>query len=249
MIKILFKGLLFSIAISLYFITALPFLLTAYIFPHWTRRILTRIVAFYARICLRTLQVKVVTIGKIPETIEGLYVISNHMGFLDILSISSIIPVCYVTSKEMQYTPILGQICTVAGCVYMHNEIKTISKVLENKVNIMVFPEAKSTNGDNVVMFRRGLFSAPVRVHATILPLTINYLSLSGQKVTKENRDSVFWYDDMSFATVFFKILAHSEITVEITIHPLLKNYPDDSTEVANQCHAIVSSAYRGISV
>jgi len=255
-LKVLIKALAFSTAIFIYILTTLPFLLTVYIFPHWTRRILTKIVSFYCIICLKVLQTKIIIKGEMPQKKEGLYVVSNHMGFIDIMAISAVIPVSFVTSKEMQYTPLLGQVCALGGCVFvnrknknnMHNEIKMISKVLENKTNIMVFPEAKSTNGDSVILFRRGLFSAPVKAKAKILPLTVNYISFSGGPVTKRNRDTVFWYDDLNFFSVFLKKCAQSEIVLEITIHPVLQNYSEDITEVANECHRIVSSAYRGIS-
>jgi 1-acyl-sn-glycerol-3-phosphate acyltransferase len=253
--KVTIKAALFCTAIFIYILTTLPFLLTVYIFPNWTRKILTQIVSFYCSVCLKALQVRVVLKGKLPEHKDGLYVVSNHMGFVDIMAISKLIPVAFVTSREMQYTPLLGQVCALGGSVFvnrknknnMHNEIKMISKVLETKTNIMVFPEAKSTNGDNVVLFRRGLFSAPVRVNAKILPLTVNYISFSGEPVSKKNRDTVFWYDDLNFFAVFFKKCAHSEITIEITIHPLIQNFSQDITEVANECHRIVSSAYRGV--
>jgi 1-acyl-sn-glycerol-3-phosphate acyltransferase len=129
-----------------------------------------------------------------------------------------------VTSTDVRDTPFLGQICKLAGCLFvdrknrkhLKDEIQELRDALNSGLNVTVFPEATSTNGDEVLRFRRPLFESSIATGKAILPLTINYLSISGQKLSTRNRDKVCWYGDMNFFPHFLALLNEKEINVEV---------------------------------
>ena len=222
--------------ISTYLLITLPFLLTIKKFPTITRKVLAKIVSFYSKGILFILRVKVVVKGEIKKG-EGYFTVSNHMSYLDILSISSCMPTLYVTSLEMKRTPLLGQITTLAGCLFVErrsrsnilNEINEIKETLESGINVTVFPEATSSSGEVLLPFKRSLFEAAAKSEKKILPLTLNYNEINRQKVTTSNRDYLCWYGKMDFLSHLISLCEQSSahITIHISSEILTENESD----------------------
>ena|SRR5690606_32199106 len=243
------KFFLFLFTIILFFITTsilYPFLFTC---PHATRKLLTRQVSFYSRIMLRVLGIKISFKGEFQE--ENALIVCNHLSYLDVLVLSSLRSTAFVTSKEIKATPFLGEIVKLAGCLFvdrkkrsnLRGEISELKEGLLNGLSITVFPEATSTNGDEVLRFKRPLFEAAREAGKPILPLTINYLSISGEKVSVSNRDLVCWYGEMDFFPHFLKLLEQREITVQVISGEMIPS-EKDILELAAHSHHIVSESY-----
>ncbi len=130
------------------------------------RRVLwaNRILQFYSRWGLWVLRVRVNPIGLEQARAHGsaLYV-GNHLSYMDVLAISSVVPACFVTSMEIKEAPGLGLICQMAGALFVerrnkmniHNEVREITEGLQHGANVAIFPEATSTNGEQILRFRR----------------------------------------------------------------------------------------------
>lgn len=210
--------------VLLYFVVAFPGLIFIKRFPAQTRSYLNFLVAMVSVSMLKVLGMKVKTNMDKEVFTENYLIASNHLSYLDILALSSLFPSAYVASVEVKNTPFLGQITTLAGCVFVERrsrsnlgeEIKEIDEALKIGSNVTIFPEATSTNGEQVLKFKRPLFEAAITSKRKILPLTINYNSIDSEPVTAANRDLVCWYGDMEFASHLFKLCAtkHSEVEV-----------------------------------
>lgn len=247
--------IIFGINLFCYFTTAMPFAILADRYPYRMRRILSRIVQFYCYTTTKIFRMRVVVHGEKEhlEADKNYFIVANHLSYLDIFIFSSVVPASFVTSIEMKKTPVLGQATQAAACLYterrsrenLSKEIQQVTDGLRNNLNVFVFPEATSTNGEDVIMFRKSMFTAAIEAEKEILPLTINYRIVSGEKVTLTNRDRIFWYGDMTFAPHFKKFLLEDHIDVDITVHPpVAVNNNHDPIQLANQLHQIVSSKY-----
>lgn len=205
---------------------------------------------------LRILAVQVWVAGKRDESLTGCLFVSNHMSYLDVLALSSLHPTAFVTSKEIQKAPLLGQICELAGCVFvdrlnrqkLYEEIGEIERVLREDTDVTIFPEATSTDGTSVLKFRRPLFLAAQRAERAIVPVCINYLTINGAGVDAKNRDFICWYGDMDFLPHIWKLcgLQSVELQVEYLPHFFL---PKDGhlDDAVHQAHAAVSGAFRSL--
>jgi len=150
----------------------------------------------------------------------------------------------------------LGQLSLLAGCIFVErrsrlnlsDEIREITETLNAGVNVTIFPEATSTNGEQVIRFRRPLFQSALDAKATLHPLAINYLSIDNQKLTLQNRDHVFWYGDMTFFGHLWGLFKLKEIELTVTF---AKSYRPQCVEqpadLAAKGHALVSAVYRPI--
>lgn len=210
--------------ISLYFVSTIPFYIFLKINPYGTKKILNRIVGIYSKILIWVLGIKIShNLSKLNHS-KNHFIVSNHLSYTDILIISSIVPTSFVTSVEMKNTPFLGQIIQLAGCLFVErrnkknilNEIGDIENALNKGLNVTVFPEATSTNGEQILKFKRSLFQSAMNTKVDVLPLTLNYKKINGASITKGNRDIVCWYGDMEFASHLWDLCKVKSVEVEI---------------------------------
>src|SRR4051812_32869997 len=128
------------------------------------RHVLARLVSIWAKVGLWLL--RVIPHSELtcePNALkENFLVVSNHLCYLDILVISSCFPSVYVTSREIQEHPFLGRVTDAAACAYVERrdrsklaaEIAEVGKLIQNGLNVVIFPEATSTNGSAILKFR-----------------------------------------------------------------------------------------------
>jgi len=152
-------------------------------------------------------------------------IIANHVSYLDIIVLSSIYPLVYITSVEMGENPFLGDITKLGGCLFTNRkkvttlpkEIENFADALKRGFNVVLFPEGTSTNGETIREFRKSLFQIAVHAKVPVLPICIRYTAIDGKRIDASTRDLVCWYGDMSFAPHFSKLLGRT-ISAEVNV-------------------------------
>lgn len=219
---------------------------------------LTRSVSFYCKIALKVLNVKVRFSPLLERQLKqkSLLVVGNHLSYIDILVLAAHMRLCFVTSVEMKETPFLGHITLYGGCLYVERrskenlsqEIKEITQALRDGHNVVIFPEATSTNGEAVLRFRSPLFQAAIDAPTSVLPIALNYLSIDSQPITLANRDRICWYGDMTFHGHITDLITAREIEVSVDCSaPIVPDSKSQSKELAAIAHADVATMYRPI--
>ncbi len=236
-----------------FFVCTIPIYLFWELKPKRVRNILIRIVSYYSQVMAFILDIEIDS-ANFKKLESNYFIVCNHLSYLDMIIISSLIPTCYVTSVEMGNIPVLGQIAKLAGCLFVErrnksnieNEIKDIEDALSQGFNVTVFPEATSTNGEKVLNFKRSLFASATNTDSKIMPLTINYKSINSSRMDINKRDLVCWYDDMSFLPHLFKLCFQKNIKVEIEVggELLSENYDFDPAKLRDRAFEVVSRNY-----
>ena len=187
---------------------------------------------------------------------QNYLIVANHLSYLDPILMASIQPMAFVTSVEMRETFFLGTLTDLGGCLYverrskenMHREIGSLTDALAQGFNVVVFPEATSTNGSSVRPFKKPLFMAAVNAGRNVLPVVLQYEQIDGQKVTIQNRDDLCWYGDMDFGAHFVKLLGHKKIRIRVSVMPEIEVAPGaDRDTIMGAAYNVISSAYRPI--
>src|ERR1700722_11030027 len=102
--------------------------------------------------------------GTLPR---GGAVVSNHLSYLDILLYSSVQPFVMVAKTEVRGWPLLGWLTAQAGTVYVERGggPKTypgvnaaMAEAYRSGLPVLFFPEGTTTEGVEVLPFRRGVF-------------------------------------------------------------------------------------------
>ncbi|OGQ81542.1 MAG: hypothetical protein A3F90_08350 [Deltaproteobacteria bacterium RIFCSPLOWO2_12_FULL_60_19] len=218
-------------------------------------RIVTRVTQQFTTLLRTILGVRISLEGR-RDLVDhrSAFITSNHLGYLDGMVLGSLFPVIYVSKKEVRSWPIIGQWTVLCGTVYIDRQhkdripraVEQIVGRLRHKANILMFPEGTSTNGDRLLPFQTAPFAAALRARVEIVPLTISYRRIDGEAVSSANRDNLYWYGDMDFASHFWNLLSHRRIEVTIKIHPPIDTtrYNNDSAgrkQLSQACYDAIS--------
>jgi 1-acyl-sn-glycerol-3-phosphate acyltransferase len=123
----------------------------------------------------------------------GYFIISNHLGYLDGIVLGSLCPVIFLTKREVRHWPVIGQLLTLLGTVFVERQdkkeilpvVNCISKNLKAGANVLLFPEGTSTNGENLVPFQSAFFAAALMARALIVPMTLSYRFVDHEPVQR----------------------------------------------------------------
>lgn len=152
-------------------------------------------------------------------TRHGLAVVSNHLSYLDILIFSAITPFVMVAKSEVRDWPLLGWITAQAGTVYVqradlkggrtqtHVQVNAaMREAFSSGLPVLFFPEGTTTDGSEVLPFRRGLYHS---VLADDVPMTTAALAytLDQPNPGATVANDVCYWGDMVFATHLFHCL------------------------------------------
>lgn len=195
--------------------------------PKTLRNFFLEQAAKHSRWAVRVLNLELVI--KNPERLrpgQNYLIVANHMSYIDALVIAAWQESAFVTSVEVKNMPFLGLITELAGCLYVerrskdniHNEIYEIEEALQQGFHVTFFPEATSTNGTNILPFKRPLFAAAVKTRKPVLPIVIQYESINGEAVTAKNRDYLCWYGDMNFTQHFLQLARLKNIRISLNV-------------------------------
>jgi 1-acyl-sn-glycerol-3-phosphate acyltransferase len=151
-------------------------------------------------------------------------VISNHMGYLDIISFAALHRCVFVSKSEIAAWPVIGWMTTMSGTVYVQRgrggsaerAKSDLRSVAEENVPIVFFPEGTSSDGGSVLKFRTGLLYDCVVDGQPITPACVRYRLTqdNGPGVAVGNR--VAYWDDTPLALHIFRLLGLRGIEIEI---------------------------------
>ena len=171
---------------------------------HWCRRIVA------------TLGIDLKVSGVLPSAADGpVAVVSNHLSYLDILLYSAARPFVMVSKSELKRWPLLGRLTAQAGTVYVHREggppthpavNRAMAEAYRSGLPVLFFPEGTTTNGCEVLPFRRGLFHSVVNNGVAVRTAALRFAIGDGNGIATV-ADDVCWWGDALFATHIFRCL------------------------------------------
>lgn len=229
-------------------------------FVHYTernylkrRRFYIKLSSAYARILMRLFNVTVIEKNKPSQDKVHLHV-QNHMGFLDVLILCSTTQNCFVTSQEMREFPFLGLLCEMGGCLFVERrdrsrifrELESLAQAMRDGFRVTLYPEATSTNGEEVLPFKKTLLMSAALAQLPIQPTVFNWVTINNEPFTLKNRDLVCWYGDMGFVTSMWAHLKLKEVTAEIEyLEPIASTLKDDRTMIAELAHDRIAEKFQ----
>lgn len=203
------------------------------------------------------LGIRVVTGARFqPDPSKPILAIANHIGYLDIVLFLSQVPCVFITSQELGANPILGPIARLGGSFLvdrqnkfnLKEEIRQIADLMRQGFPVFLFPEATSSDGSDILPFKRALLTAAIQTEARIYPFCINYLRVNGEPVTLQNRDLLFFYGEMDFVPHIAGLLKVKRIDVEVLSLDVVEVAPhEDSRHLGQRLEEAVRKCHRAI--
>lgn len=174
--------------------------------------------------------IEVRVLGEINDRRPTLFA-ANHVSYLDIMVLGSLIEGSFVAKAEVGKWPIFGLLAKLQRTVFVDRRAASVRTQrsmllarLEAHDNLILFPEATSHDGMRVRPFKSALLSAAAirtdRGALPVQPVSIAYTRLDGIPLGRALRPLVAWYGDMTIGGHMWSLLGLGRLTVEVRFHP-----------------------------
>ncbi len=199
-----------------------------------------QVISWWLRSAARIIGAEIRTHGKIPET--TVLAVANHISWLDILVIASVLPASFVSKAEVRDWPLFGRLAIRSGTLFIrrggqnaaNQATEQITWYLLRRQNVLMFPEGTTSTGREVKHFHRRLFGAALHAGTPIQPIAIRYPHPDGVNPVAP------FTDNQPFINNGLRVLGEKSIVVEVTFCPLVSSNKSDRTTAAKRAHAAI---------
>ena len=154
-----------------------------------------------------------------------LFVVANHVSYLDVFVLGSLIPAVFVSKEEVRDWPVVGWVASLQKTIFIArqrtqagDQLAPLGKALEEGFNVIMFPEGTSTDGASILPFKSALFEAPKRANAYTQPVSLIYRERHGGVLSDRDRQFYTWGTDAPFFNHFLKLILRPGVLIEAWI-------------------------------
>ncbi len=146
-------------------------------------------------------------------------IIANHISWLDVILLCRYYQGHFIAKKEIQSWPLLGAMISAIGTLFIERSKKRdtkliagqIQQIIQNRHNIIFFPEARTGDGKKINKIYPALFQYAIDAAMDIQPVLLVYHDSSGIP-----SDAVPYRKDQNLLTSVWQVLGQKEIHAHI---------------------------------
>jgi 1-acyl-sn-glycerol-3-phosphate acyltransferase len=174
-----------------------------------------------------------------------LLLVANHVSWVDALIIQSIQPSIFVAKSEVKHWPIVGNIATGCGVVFVdrgspssaRRMVDDVASALHHGYCVAGFPEGTSSEGSSVSLFHANLFEAAINHQVQVLPLAIRYTNpTTGALCLK-----AAFIGDIGFVASLHQVMSSAGIQAKVHVGEMLSPMGHSRRTLAHLSHRSVS--------
>ena len=166
-----------------------------------------------------------------PAADRPLLVTPNHVSWLDIPVIASLMPISFVAKSEVAGWPLFGLFAKLQRTVFVDRTRRTATGAAASELGgrlaagdcMVLFPEGTSSSGDVVLPFRSALIGAARTAivaggheRVWVQPMTLAYTRLGGLPIGRAERARVGWYGDVELTGHLWGAFLAGGLDVEV---------------------------------
>ena len=202
----------------------------------------------WARGAMRIFGVRVHAEGEPPSA--PFFLVSNHLGYLDIPLIATRVPVFFVSKSEVAKWPVIGILAKSVNMIFVDRDrrsdvprvVAEMERIREVGHGVVFFPEGTSSSGEGVMRFRGALFEASCRTGIPVYCVSISYATGPGDPPAST---SVCWWGDMTFTDHFWNLLKLRRVDATLRFDPEpVPATAGDRIELANRARDKVAGLF-----
>ena len=195
-----------------------------------------KIVQIFHKSILWLINININVIGNPSKNKKGILYVSNHLSYIDIPILGSLIPGKFVAKSEISDWPIIGFLCKIGNTIFIKRNIGYLKKnktLIKNQINngenILLFPEGTTSDGLRVLDFKSSMFFSLEREDLIIQPVVIKYKTVNGLPINRYIMPMIAWYGDMELKHHILNVVNSFSISATIIfLKPInSKNYHD----------------------
>lgn len=149
------------------------------------------IIQWWCKTLLRALNVQVQIHGQTPptyKTASNNMLVANHISWLDIHAINSILPVRFIAKSDIKTWPVFGYLAKKSQVLFIERGkrqhapriVDATSLSLQAGDNVCVFPEGTTTDGTTIMPFKGSVMESALQAKSTVWPIAIRYPRTDG---------------------------------------------------------------------
>lgn len=173
-------------------------------------------------------------------------IVANHVSWLDIFVINSLLPCRFVAKSEIRAWPVLGWLVGQAGTVFIargsRRDLRHIFKGLVGSLQqgerVAFFPEGTTAPQGTVLPFHANLFEAAIDARVAVQPYALRYLGGQGRL-----HATVDFVGEMTFAESIVAILSGEPVRAQLICLAPMETAGAHRRELAQAAHDAVASA------
>ena len=149
---------------------------------------------------------------------HGVLLVANHVSWLDIPAVMSVLDVDFVSKHEVRRWPVVGTMAERAGTLFIlrggreaaATTADSMAARLRQPYNVIVFPEGTTTDGTGVRRFHARLYQAAVQANVPVQALAIRYPGQLGPGGIAP------FVDDQSLFNHLWRLMGEKRLTTEL---------------------------------
>ncbi|WP_169747241.1 lysophospholipid acyltransferase family protein [Edaphobacter aggregans] len=186
--------------------------------------------------------------GELPA--EGA-VVSNHLSYLDILLYAAVRPFVMVAKSDVRGWPLIGWLTSRAGTVYVvrgggpgtyPGVNRAMAEAYRSGLPVLFYPEGTTTDGSEVLPFRRGLFHSVLNEGVALRTAALAY-SIDGDVGDVTVADDVCWWGDALLAPHLWRLAGIDGLRATVRFGEVVTERRD-RFELSEQARARVQEMY-----
>lgn len=180
---------------------------------------------------------------------RGALVVNNHTSWLDVVAVHAVRPMRAVAKRDITSWPVLGQLVTAAGSVYVHREglrslpatVTELAGVLRGGSMVNVTPEGTTWCGLTHGRFRPAMFQAAIDGGVPVLPVALRFRMADGTATTAPS-----FIGDEAIVDSVRRVARLRGLVLEVTVlDELAPGRAADRRELAALAEAAVDAVLR----
>ena len=205
----------------------------------------------YCRMVLSCLGIRVALSGGPIRNLRGMLVVSNHVSWVDVFAIGSVMPGNFVARADLLGWPAIGLAARLARVIPIERGslrelpgvVDTMVRRLQTGHTVVAFPEGTTYCGRDHGEFRPAMFQAAVVAAKPVQPVRLAYRHRDGSPSTV----TAFLGDDSMGASIM-RIVRTRRTIGHIEVQPL--ELPNNGRgALATRCQASVHPVTTGESL
>ena len=195
--------------------------------------------------------------GEMSEISPTIFV-SNHMSYLDIPVLGSLIKGCFVSKKEVRSWPLIGFLATLQNTIFIvrqkRSESGKQSNIMVSRLqggdSLIFFPEGTSYTGCRVLPFKSSLFAVAeqkvkyddVEGFVKVQPISMCLVEIDGNATSYHDRQYYSWIGDEELFPHLPRFFAMNKKKLVVEFHPVVSMSEfKDRKEIAKYCEDVIA--------
>ncbi|WP_164493934.1 lysophospholipid acyltransferase family protein, partial [Streptomyces sp. ADI98-10] len=177
----------------------------------------------------------------------GELVVANHISWLDVPLIASVLPGRMLAKSEIRRWPLLGPLAASGGTLFIDRDrlralpaaVRTVATALRSGSRVVVFPEGSTWCGRGGGAFRPAVFQAAIDAGATVRPVRIAYRTAA--HAPGPTAGAVAFVGDDPLAASLWRVVRAAGLTARVDVlAPIPVNGEDGRRALARRARAAV---------